>query len=345
MKALITGITGQDGSYLAEYLLSLGYTVVGIVRRSSVSTLERIRHLLNNQNLILVEGEITDAACINELIRTHQFNEIYNLAAQSHVGTSFSTPLYTINANINGPLNILEGIKKYSPSTRFYQASTSEMFGKNVSYYRSGNRINEEYNDFNKGVYPFQDEETPFAPRSPYAVAKMAAHELVKLYRDAYGIYAASGILFNHESPRRGEDFVTQKIVNWLVEYSVDNSIPKLKLGNINTYRDWGHAQDYIVAMHLMLNHTFNQKDFVIATGETHNVKDFLNAAFSYFTLNWQDHVEIDPALYRPAEVEYLLGDPAKAQAKLRWNRKYSFDNLVQDMIEAKLEKKKKRGV
>ena len=362
MKAIIFGITGQDGSYLAELLLDKGYQVTGVTRRVSVSTLTRIEHILPKINI--VEGDVTDSFNVSKIIEEGEPDEIYNLAAQSHVGTSFKQPSLTWDVTAGGVLNILEAIR-YSPrrdKIRFYQASSSEMFGKNYT----------ESDDDPIGTYAgrkYQDENTAFMPQSPYAIAKLAAHHLVRNYRDSYGIFASSGILFNHESERRGENFVTRKISKWIGEFSkqsskqifvekvsksahsmgqlrqednpdmiyvslYDEGFPKLRLGNLDACRDWGHAEDYVRAMWLMLQQE-SPDDYVIATGETHSVRDFLNVAFARAGITeWEDYVVIDPEFYRPAEVDYLLGCPQKAKYVLNWSPEISFNELVQRMVE-----------
>jgi GDPmannose 4,6-dehydratase len=318
--AVITGITGQDGSYLAENLLNKGYGVIGLYRRSSSNNLTRLTHLLQNFNLKLQEFDLTDPSdCVN-IISSYKPNEFYNLAAQSHVGTSFKQPTTTFEINTVGVINLLENIRKFSPTTRFYQASTSEMFGRNYITNIDG--------------YKYQDENTPFMPQSPYAVAKLSSHRMVQIYREAYGLYACSGILFNHESPRRGENFVTRKITRYIGQL-VNNLLPSntpLKLGNIEAVRDWGHAKDYVEAMRLMLTQG-KPDDFVISTGQCHSVKDFLTIAFKLVNLNYTDHIMIDPELYRPAEVQYLNGDSSKAQQTLLWKPTISFEQLVEDMV------------
>lgn len=331
-NALIWGITGQDGSYLAELLLSKGYKVTGVTRRVSVSTLARIEHLLPKINI--VEGDITDGFNVSKVINDAEPDEIYNLAAQSHVGTSFKQPSLTWDITASGVLNILEAIR-YSPrknSIRFYQASSSEMFGKNYT---------ESYDEYGGPTFKYQDEDTAFVPQSPYAIAKLAAHHLVRNYRESYGIHASSGILFNHESERRGEHFVTRKITKWIgafVKWTRDGNkpqdFPKLRLGNLEARRDWGHAEDYVNAMWLMLQQDVAD-DYVVATGETHSVREFLDAAFNHIMIHdWSEYVEIDPEFYRPAEVDYLLGVPQKAETKLGWRRNVSFQNLVERMVD-----------
>ena len=328
-KAIITGVTGQDGSHLADLLLSKNYTVVGVIRRSSVDTTSRIKHLANQKCFKLVEGDITDYSSILNLLHFHSdATEFYNLAAQSHVATSFKQPGLTWDVTGKGCLNLLQAIVDFglTKSMKFYQASSSEMFGKN-------------YNIVNNRKY--QDENTRFLPQSPYAIAKCAAHEAVRLYREAYGIHASAGILFNHEGPRRGENFVTRKITKWIGEFvknNCDPSFPKLRLGNLEAYRDWGYAGDYVEAMHMMLQQE-SPDDYVICTGETHSIREFLDAAFSYVDISdWSQYVIQDPELYRPAEVDYLLGDNTKARTKLGWQPKTSFKDLVAMMLKHDLQ-------
>ena len=329
--AIVTGATGQDGSYLSELLLEKGYTVVGLRRRSSSEKgLERIEHLLNNDNFKLVEADITDSGCVNNLIREYMPDEVYNLAAQSHVGTSFNQPSYTTQVNLQGPTNFLEAIRLLSPSTKFYQASTSEMFGKNFEL---------------MGDTKYQKETTPFVPQSPYAVAKLAAHEMVRIYRDSYGLFACCGILFNHESERRGENFVTRKITKWIGEFVAsgqDEDFPALRLGNLDAHRDWGHAQDYVEAMYMMLQQE-EPEDYVIATSETHSVREFLTEAFNEIGIpDFEPYVVIDPEFYRPCEVDWLLGHTGKARDQLGWRPKVSFQNLVQRMVRSDIDASRK---
>jgi len=382
-KALIFGITGQDGSYLAELLLEKGYEVTGVTRRVSVNTLDRIEHILPQLNI--VEGDVTDGFSVSTIIESVKPDEVYNLAAQSHVGTSFKQPNLTTDVTYGGVLNILEAIR-YSPrkdSIRFYQASSSEMFGKNYTVDKNPSLmigIDGEIvvdNPTGKGVYDYkkyQDENTPFMPQSPYAIAKLAAHHLVRNYRDSYGIHGSCGILFNHESERRGEHFVTRKITKWIGEFqkfqrrgvvyieslhkkSLEKSddylyrseagevltFPKLRLGNLDAKRDWGHAEDYVNAMWLMLQQDIPD-DYVVATGETYTVRQFLDAAFARVGIkDWGDYVVIDPEFYRPAEVDYLLGIPAKAEKNLGWERKVSFTDLANRMVDNDVKKKKLR--
>ena len=354
-KALITGVTGQDGSYLSELLIEKGYEVTGLVRRTSLPNYARISNILSCSSFNLVEGEISDAFSVYSIIENGQYDEVYNLAAQSHVATSFEQPSYTFDVNTSGPLNFLEAIRRYSPRTKFYQASTSEMFGKNYTEY---------YDNFDGRItYRYQDENTEFIPQSPYAIAKLASHHLVRLYRDSYNIFSCSGILFNHESPRRGEAFVTRKITKWIGEFmtwrnkfgnyvlpeseeriagcSYDSQqtqyFPKLRLGNLDACRDWGHARDYVEAMHLMLQRD-NPDDYVISTGETRSVRDFLKVAFGYVGIsNYEDYIVIDPKFYRPSEVDYLKGDSSKAKDELGWEPKTPFDQLVKEMVDSDL--------
>ena len=330
MKAIIFGITGQDGSYLAELLLEKGYEVVGITRRVSVPTLIRITHIL--PKIKIIEGDITDAFSVSNVIKEEAPDEIYNLAAQSHVGTSFKQPSLTWDVTAGGVLNILEAIR-YSgrkDDVKFYQASSSEMFGKNYN-------LREGFAEMIK----YQDEKTPFMPQSPYAIAKLAAHHLVRNYRDSYGIFACSGILFNHESERRGEKFVTRKITKWIGEFvasGMDKEFPALRLGNLDAKRDWGHAEDYVRGMWQMVQHE-TSNDYVVATGETYSVRQFLDIAFKHIGIeDWQDLVVIDPEFYRPAEVDYLLGIPEKAKRVLGWEPQISFEQLVERMVDSDVE-------
>lgn len=325
--ALISGITGQDGSYLAELLLDLDYNVIGLYRRSSSSNFERIEHI-SNSKLKLEEFDLTDPSTCISVINKYKPDEFYNLAAQSHVGTSFNQPTTTFEIDTIGVVNLLESIRKFSPHTKFYQASTSEMFGSNYSV--------------GIGDSKYQNEDTKFLPQSPYAVAKMASHRMIQIYREAYGLYACSGILFNHESPRRGVNFVTRKITNFIGQL-ISGSIPhasKLGLGNLEASRDWGHAKDYVKGMFLMLQQD-QADDFVLSTGDTYTVREFCEKAFSYVNLNWLDHVFIDPEFYRPCEVNYLKGDSTKARTKLGWTPSVSFDDLVKDMVDSDITKHK----
>jgi len=321
--AIVTGITGQDGSYLAELLLDQNYRVVGCQRRSSTNTQHRIKHLLNHTNFHIEEFDLTDPSGCSQIINKYKPHELYNLAAQSHVGTSFKQPTTTFEIDAIGVINLLEAIKTLSPATKFYQASTSEMFGCNYT--------------IDDGGQKYQDEDTELMPQSPYGVAKTASHRMLQIYREAYGLFTCSGILFNHESPRRGKNFVTRKITNYigkLVNKSIDE---KLKLGNLNASRDWGHARDYVKAMWMMLQQE-TADDYVVCTGQTYTVLDFLQKAFAMVDLDYQDYVEIDPDLYRPAEVEYLKGSNSKARTKLGWSPETSFDELVKEMVFADIE-------
>lgn len=326
-KALITGITGQDGSYLAELLLEKGYEVYGIIRRSSSFNTQRIDHIYQDPHaagnrLHLVYGDLADAGSIFSILSDIRPDEIYNLAAQSHVRVSFDVPEYTGDVVALGAERILEAMHKLGlKDTRFYQASSSEMFGK-------------------VQAVP-QTEETPFYPRSPYAVAKLYGHWITKNYRESYGMYACSGILFNHESPRRGETFVTRKITHAVARIQAGLQ-DKLYLGNLDSKRDWGYAKEYIEAMWLMLQQD-EADDYVIATNETHTIEEFLEEAFGHVGLKWQDYVEIDPRYYRPAEVDLLIGDATKAKEKLGWEPKTKFKELVTLMVDADVEALKKQ--
>ena len=323
MHALITGITGQDGSYLSELLLSKGYTVHGIVRRSSSFNTERINHLYadpheSGRRLILHYGDLTDASVLRRIIEKALPDEIYNLGAQSHVKVSFELPEYTADTDALGTLRLLEAVRDHIEHTgrrvRFYQAGSSEMFG---------------------AAPPPQNEETPFYPRSPYAVSKVAAHWYAVNYREAYNLFVSNGILFNHESPRRGETFVTRKITRALTRIRLGLQ-DKLFLGNLDAKRDWGFAGDYVQAMWLMLQQP-EPGDFVIATGKSFSVRQFLEEAASCLDLDWRRFVEIDPQYFRPTEVDYLLGDSTKARETLNWAPKTSFKTLVSMMVESDL--------
>ena len=327
-KAIITGISGQDGSYLSELLLTKGYKVYGLYRRSSAPNWSRLEKVLKSPQLEMIEGDICDPFCVARLIKKIRPNEYYNLAAQSHVATSFEQPSYTWDATGSAVLYALEAIRTENPSTKFYQASSSEMFGMNYTI---------EYTDGPERIElgRYQNETTPFYPQSPYAIAKLAGHHLVRNYRDSYNIFGCSGILFNHESERRGENFVTRKITKWLggfIASEKDPKYPKLRLGNLTARRDWGHAEDYVKAMWMMMQHE-KPDDYVVATGETHSIKDFLDEAFRIFYLDWKDHVVVDPKFYRPAEVEFLLGSAKKIRNTLNWTPQVSFSNLVERMV------------
>jgi len=323
-KALVTGITGQDGSYLAELLLDKGYEVFGLVRRSSSFNTWRIDHLYRDPHesgvrLRLIYGDLNDASSINHVIRTLQPDEIYNLGAQSHVRVSFDVPEYTAETTGLGTVRLLEAIRETGLKCRFYQASSSELYGKVVE--------------------TPQRETTPFYPRSPYACAKAYAYYITVNYRESYGMHASNGLLFNHESPRRGETFVTRKITRAAahIKFGLQD---KLFLGNLDAKRDWGFAGDYVEGMWQMLQQD-KPDDYVLATGETHSVREFLDIAFGALDLDWQKHVEIDPRYYRPAEVDLLLGDATKAREKLGWRPRVGFKELVKMMVEADVEQVK----
>ena len=328
MKAIITGITGQDGSHLADLLLEKNYEVVGVARRCSVDTTTRIKHLFPNNKFKLVEGDITDVSSVINIFKNNDnVDEVYNLAAQSHVGTSFKQPALTWDITGKGCLNLLQCLVDLKMQhVRFYQASSSEMFGSS-------------YDVDDNGV-KYQNEQTKLMPNSPYAIAKCAAHHCVRIFRDAYSIHGSCGILFNHEGPRRGDNFVTQKIVNWIAEFVKQyksESFPKLILGNLEAFRDWGYAGDYVEAMWMMVQHEIPD-DYVICTGKTYTIKDFLDMAFKYVDIpDWEKHVVIDPEFYRPCEVEYLKGDCTKAKEVLGWSPKHDLQSLVKMMIDAKL--------
>ena len=322
-KALITGTTGQDGSYISELLLNKGYTVYGMVRRSSVNNRERIAHLEHHPYFTVVEGDITDATCMQRLISGIQPDEIYNLAAMSHVGTSFEQPVTTCNIDAIGPLNILEAVRQCSSHSKVYQASTSELFG-------------------DTKTTP-QSETTPMIPNSPYAVAKLYAHHLMGLYRRAYGIFACAGILFNHESERRGEAFVTRKITKYVAMLQAwmdthdgfpkkDVDVRPLALGNIEARRDWSHALDMVRGMWMILQHS-EPDDYVLGSGETHSVKEFLQLAFESIGLDYQDYVIIDPQFYRPVDVNLLHSDSSKAKKVLGWETSVGFGELIDRMV------------
>jgi GDPmannose 4,6-dehydratase len=317
-KALVTGITGQDGSYLSEHLLSLGYEVHGIVRRVGLENpehrLERIKHLLDK--IIIHPASLESYPSIFHLFAKHEFDECYHLAAQSFVAESFADGFSTMNVNINGTHYVLAALRELQPKCRFYFAGSSEMFGK----------VRE---------VP-QREATPFHPRSPYGISKVAGFDLTRNYREAYGMYCASGILFNHESPRRGFEFVTRKITSNVARIKL-GLVPELRLGNLEAKRDWGHAADYVRAMHLMLQQP-EPEDYVVATGETHSVREFCERAFAAAGLDYREYVKVDEQFYRPAEVELLVGDATKARESLGWRPQYSFDDLVREMVSADLE-------
>ncbi|MDR9392566.1 MAG: GDP-mannose 4,6-dehydratase [Trueperaceae bacterium] len=323
-RALITGITGQDGSYLAEHLLEDGYEVHGIVRRASTFTTDRIDHLYKDPHredarLFLHYGDMTDGPGLRRILEEARPDEVYNLAAQSHVRVSFDQPEYTVDVDGLGTLRLLEAIRdvhgRDGAGLRFYQAGTSEMFG---------------------AAAPPQNEDTRFEPRSPYAAAKVMAYHLVRNYREAYGLFAVTGILFNHESERRGETFVTRKITRAATRIKLGLQ-DTLYLGNLDAVRDWGHAEDYVRATRRMLQQD-EPRDLVIATGDAHTVRDFLEAAFGRLELEWRDHVAFDPRYLRPTEVEHLHGDPSRAKAQLGWTPRIDFATLVARMVDHDLE-------
>jgi GDPmannose 4,6-dehydratase len=311
--ALITGITGQDGSYLAEYLLALGYRVVGMVRRSSTVNFDRIRHI--QDDVEIMPGDLLDQSSLTDAIREYRPDEVYNLAAQSFVPTSFNQPVLTGEFTALGVTRLLEALRQVKPDTRFYQASSSEMFGKVAEV-------------------P-QRETTPFHPRSPYGVAKVYGHWITVNYRESYNLFACSGILFNHESQRRGLEFVTRKVTHAAARIKLGLQ-KTVKLGNLEARRDWGFAGDYVRGMWLMLQQD-HPDDYVLATGETHTVRELCEVAFSRAGLRWQEAVEIDPRYYRPAEVDLLIGDPAKARRALGWRPEVGFVELVHQMVDADL--------
>ena len=361
MKAIIFGVTGQDGSHLTDLLLTKGYSVIGVARRCSVDNSTRLKHISANDSFKLIQGDITDTHSVAGILKEHNdVDEIYNLAAQSHVGTSFTQPGLTWDITGKGCLNILQSMVDSDISARFYQASSSEMFGKN-------------YDELDGTKY--QNEDTKFLPQSPYAIAKCAAHYMTRLFREAYNVHASSGILFNHEGPRRGETFVTRKITKWIGEFNnwrnryseypmnfcsekdtifahtwAENTteqikrgtFPKLRLGNLDASRDWGYAGDYVEAMWSMLQQD-NPDDYVICTGETHTIREFLDAAFNYIGIaDWNDYVVVDPKFYRPAEVDYLKGDATKANTVLNWKPQTSFSELVKLMVDSDIENEKR---
>jgi GDPmannose 4,6-dehydratase len=313
--ALITGVTGQDGSYLAEHLLAKGYKVVGVVRRTSHDSYERIEHLLNR--LTIVAADLLDQHSLTTVVRDVAPDEVYNLAAQSFVPTSWNQPVLTGEFTALGVTRLLEAVRLAHPKARFYQASSSEMFG--------------------KVHYSPQDEATPFHPRSPYGVAKVYGHYITVNYRESYGMYAVSGILFNHESPRRGLEFVTRRITDGVARIKLGLA-KELKLGNLDAKRDWGFAGDYVDAMWRMLQQP-SPDDYVVGTGETHSVREFASLAFEHAGLDWQKYVKIDPALVRPAEVDLLLAQPRKAREKLNWTPAVTFAELVRMMVDADLKR------
>jgi GDPmannose 4,6-dehydratase len=322
-KAFITGITGQDGSYLAEFLLEKGYEVHGLIRRASTFNTSRIDHIFQDPHekdsqLFLHYGDLIDGVGLTNLIRDINPHEVYNLAAQSHVQVSFSMPQYTGQVDAVGAVGLLEAIRSAQVNTRFYQASTSELFG---------------------STPPPQNENSFFKPRSPYAAAKLMAYWCTVNYRDGYGMHATNGILFNHESPRRGETFVTRKITRAVADIAT-GSKKKLFLGNLDAVRDWGYAKEYVETMWLMLQNE-RSSDYVVATGVGATVRDFANAAFAHVGLNWEDHVEVDQKYLRPTEVDALIGDPSKIERELGWKAKTNWKELAELMVDADIKAKK----
>lgn len=309
-KALITGITGQDGSYLAEFLLEKGYRVFGMVRRSSVEKFDRIQHLTDR--IELIQGDLTDQSSLDEAIKEVQPDEVYNLAAQSFVPTSWNQPVLTADITGVGVTRILEAVRKHKSDAKFYQASTSEMFG-------------------NVKEMP-QKETTPFYPRSPYGVAKAYGHWITVNYRESYNIFACSGILFNHESPRRGLEFVSKKVTDGVARIKV-GILKELRMGNLDAKRDWGYAGDYVKAMWFMLQQE-RPDDYVIATGIAHGVRELIEIAFGHVGLDWKKYVVIDPKLFRPADVTHLVGDATKARSRLGWEPEVSFEELIKMMVD-----------
>jgi GDPmannose 4,6-dehydratase len=314
-KALITGITGQDGSYLAEFLLGKGYGVYGMVRRASSQRFDRIQHILDRVEII--EGDLTDQSSLDDAMKTSAPDEVYNLASQSFVPTSWNQPVLTADVTGSGVTRMLEAIRKHKPDSRFYQASTSEMFGK----------VRETP----------QNETTPFYPRSPYGVAKVYAHWITINYRESYDIFACSGICFNHESPRRGVEFISRKVTDGVARIKLGLT-DTLKLGNLEARRDWGFAKDFVEAMWLMLQQD-QAEDYVIGTGVSHSVRDLVETAFRYVGLPMEPHVIVDPKLFRPAEVDILVGDASKAKATLGWMPTMSFKEMIHMMVEADLKR------
>lgn len=339
--AVISGCSGQTGSYLAEELLQRNYYVVGFSRRTAVHSTQRVDHLLDRNDFEYLEGDVTDAGFITRLIGERKPDLYFNMAAQSHVHTSFESPVATTEMDYVGVLHALEAIRTLSPETKFYQASTSEMFGSSFDEIVESERI-----------IRYQDENTEMIPQSPYAVAKLAAHHLVRLYREAYGLYACSGIMFNNESPRRGENFVTQKIALWVKRFNAwrngervltggddvlsladcpSDTFPKLRLGNVDAYRDWTHSKDMAKGIVMMLEQD-SPEDLVLGTGETHSVRQFLRIALGE---DYEEYIVIDPKFFRPAEVPYLRSNPQKAMGKLNWKPKIAFRDLVLEMCNA----------
>lgn len=318
-KAFITGINGQDGSYLVEYLLELGYEVYGIVRRNSVPEHQSSRIDFNIDNVNISYGDLLDVSGLDRLLKKIQPDEIYNLAAQSHVRISFEVPQYTVQTNALGALNLLESYKNNCPQARYYQASSSEMFGTAID------------------PDGFQRETTPLQPTSPYGAAKVFAYDITRNYRASYQLHASNGILFNHESPRRGGNFVTNKVVKGAVMIK-KGLAKKLELGNMDSFRDWGHSKDYVRAMHLITNHSVAD-DFVVATGETHSVREMCDSVFKRLGLDYRDFVVQNPIYLRPQELPYLRGDCSKFKKTFDWKPEYTFDTLMDEMVDFWMEK------
>ena len=319
-KALVTGVTGQDGSYLAEFLLEKGYEVIGMVRRTSTVNFERIKHI--QDQITLASGDLVDQVSIIDVLREHRPDEVYNLAAQSFVPISWSQPVLTGEVTALGVTRVLDAIRIVDPTIRFYQASSSEMFGK----------VRETP----------QNENTPFYPRSPYGVAKVYGHWITVNYRESYDLFACSGILFNHESPRRGLEFSTHKVTYGVARIKLGLA-DKLGMGNLDSKRDWGYAGDYVKAMWLMLQQD-EPDDYVVGTGSTHSVRELCEVAFGYLGLDWQDHVVVDPKFLRPADVDFLVADAAKARTRLGWEPAVTFEELIQMMVDADLAALKKEN-
>lgn len=318
MRAFITGISGQDGSYLSELLLSKGYEVFGMIRRHSVAENQQYRLSDISDKINVFYGDMTDVGRVEELINEVRPDEVYNLAAQSHVRISFDIPHFTAQTNAIGVLNILEAVRKYAPKAKFYQASSSEMFGLSVD----GDS--------------YQRESTPMNPASPYGIAKVFAYNMVRHYRRAYKLHACNGILFNHESPRRGANFVTKKVVIGACEIYLGRQ-DSLELGNMDSYRDWGHSKDYVRAMNMIIN--ADPSDWVVATGETHSIREMCEVVFSYLNMDYKDYVIQNPKYMRPEELPYLRGDSSRIRATLGWSPEYTFETLLKEMVDDYLQK------
>lgn len=360
MNIVIFGAGGQDGHYLTSYLLEMGHKVFAVIRRSSVNNAFKLTDYIGHPNFFVVEGDVTDYSSVQAIIRKCKPSQVYNLASQSSVGVSFGQPIYTFQSITTGCLNVLESIRDIDKSCKYYQASSSEMFGAGYSIHKSrGFKVDK-----------YQNEESPMLPQNPYGIAKLSAHNLVRMYRDCYNIYACSGILYNHESPMRGEAFVTRKISKWIGEFSswaeekVNNprfrirlddpdtifcsdndriGFPKLRLGDIGIKRDWGHAEDYVRAMYMMMQYSIPD-DYIVSTGEAHSIQEFLKEAFSHIgIINPFHHISVDAEFYRPMEAEYISGDSSKIRTVLGWQPKYNFQQLVKEMVEADIKDAKKK--